>query len=289
MENIRQHTVFKTYHLLRKLKYQNHMKPTLSDLESMARQAGEILRSGYGKQHQIDHKGTIDLVTEVDHQSEQFLLGEIQRRFPDHRVVAEESGEKYGEDCCLWYIDPLDGTVNYAHGLPIFCVSLAYQEALAYQEDGIMELAVVYDPMRDECFRAQRGQGAWLNELPIRASTTPDLNHSLLVTGFPYDIRTNPASNLDNFAHFAVRSQGVRRLGSAALDLCYIAAGRLDAFWEIRLGPWDVAAGGLIAQEAGALVTNIHGDSDYISSPQSIVAANRFIHPQMLAELNRNS
>jgi myo-inositol-1(or 4)-monophosphatase len=248
----------------------------------MARQAGDILRSGYGKRHKIDHKGTIDLVTEVDHQSEQFLLGEIQRSFPDHRVVAEESGEKYGEDCCLWYVDPLDGTVNYDHGLPIFCVSLAYQE------DGILELGVVYDPMRDECFRAARGQGAWLNEATIQASVTPDLNHSLLVTGFPYDIRTNPESNLDHFSHFAVRSQGVRRLGSAALDLCYVAAGRFDGFWEIRLGPWDVAAGGLIAKEAGALVTNILGESDYMYPPQSIVAANQFIHPQMLAELNRN-
>ncbi len=257
------------------------MKPTLSNLENMARQAGEILCSGYGKRHQIDHKGTIDLVTEVDHQSEAFLLGEIQRNYPDHRVVAEESGEKYGQDCCLWYVDPLDGTVNYAHGLPIFCVSIAYQQ------NGILELAVVYDPMRDECFRAARGQGAFLNDLPIQASETPDLDQSLLVTGFPYDVRTNPESNLDHFAHFAVRTHGVRRLGSAALDLCYVAAGRFDGFWEIRLGPWDVAAGGLIAKEAGALVTNIHGDADYMSPPQSIVATNRSIHPQVLAELNR--
>jgi myo-inositol-1(or 4)-monophosphatase len=258
------------------------MNPKLSDLESMARQAGEILRSGYGKRHQIDHKGTIDLVTEIDHLSEAFLLGEIQRNFPDHRVVAEESGEKVGQDCCLWYVDPLDGTVNYAHGLPIFCVSIAYQK------DGDLELAVVYDPMRDECFRAARGKGAWMNEAPIQTSETLDLDHSLLVTGFPYDVRTNPDSNLDHFAHFAVRSQGVRRLGSAALDLCYVAAGRFDGFWEIRLGSWDVAAGGLIAQEAGALVTNIHGDEDYMSPPQSIVACNPFIHPRVLAELNRS-
>lgn len=259
------------------------MNPTLSDLENMARQAGDILRAGYGKRHQIDHKGTIDLVTEVDHQSEQFLLDEIQRNFPDHHVVAEESGEKDGQDCCLWYVDPLDGTVNYAHGLPIFCVSLAYQE------DGNLELAVVYDPMRDECFSAARGQGAWLNNAPIQTSDTPDLDQSLMATGFPYDVRTNPETNLDHFAHFAVRSQGVRRLGSAALDLCYVATGRFDAFWEIRLGPWDVAAGGLIAQEAGAVVTNIHGDGDYMSPPQSIVASNRFIHTRVLAELNRGS
>ena len=151
-----------------------------------------------------------------------------------------------------------------------------------------MSLGVVYDPMRDECFRAARGHGAWLNDTPIQVSSTPDLNKSLLVTGFPYDIRTNPANNLDNYERFAKLTQGVRRLGSAALDLCYVAAGRFDGFWEFRLGAWDVAAGGLIAQEAGALVTNLQGGPDYISKPQSILAANRFIHAEMLALLDRD-
>lgn len=259
------------------------MQPRLHDLESLARQAGEILRTGYGQRHQVDHKGVIDLVTEVDRHSEEYLLLNIQCQFPDHTVVAEESGEKHGEDCCLWYVDPLDGTVNYAHGIPIFSVSLAYQEG------GVLQLGAVYDPMRDELFSASRGQGVWLNGAPIRASDTPDLNHSLLVTGFPYDIRTNPANNLDHFVRLSLLTQGVRRLGSAALDLCYVGAGRFDGFWEISLSAWDVAAGGLIAQEAGVVVTNLQGGSDYMSPPQSVVAANRFIHPHMLELLEHAS
>lgn len=256
------------------------MNPTISDLESLARQAGGILRAGFGSHHQIDHKGTIDLVTEMDHRSEELLLGEIQRRFPTHQVVAEESGEIYGEDCCLWYIDPLDGTVNYAHGVPIFSVSIAYQE------QGVLQLGVVYDPMQDGCYTGIKNQGAWLNGESIKPSTTSTLNRSLLVTGFPYDIRTNPENNLDNYVRLALRTQGVRRLGSAALDLCYVAAGRFDGFWEIRLSPWDVAAGALIAREAGAIVTNLVGDPDYLSPPQSIIAANPEVHPQLLIALN---
>ncbi len=257
------------------------MKPTLADLETLARQAGEILRADFGRGIGIAHKGVIDLVTEADRRSEAFLLGEIRRRFPSHRIIAEESGGMDGEDSQTWYIDPLDGTVNYAHGLPIFSVSLAYAEAGATQIGGI------YDPMRDEFFSAEKGKGAWLNGQPVRVSTTRELDQSLLVTGFPYDIRSNPDNNLDNYARFALRSQAVRRLGSAALDLCYVAAGRFDGFWEIRLNAWDVAAGGLIAQEAGARVTNLKGEADFISPPQSIVAANRWIHPQMLAVLNQ--
>ena len=259
------------------------MKPTLSEVETLAREAGEILRLGYGNRHQVDHKGIIDLVTEVDNRSEGFLLGEILRRYPDHKVLAEESGASAGEDCCLWYVDPLDGTVNYAHGVPIFSV------ALAYQEGGEVLLGVVYDPLRDECFSAKKGIGAWLNGEEIRVSTVSDLDQSLLVTGFPYDVRTNPDNNLEYFNRFALLTQGVRRLGSAALDLCYVAAGRFDGFWEIRLNPWDVAAGGLIAQEAGALVTDLRGGQDYLTQPLSILAANPFIHTAMLAILKERS
>lgn len=256
------------------------MNPKISDLQSIARQAGAIVRQSYGSKPKIDHKGTIDLVTETDHRSEEFVLNEIHRLFPSHRIVTEESGEIHGEECCQWFVDPLDGTVNYAHGLPIFSVSIAYQE------DGIIQLSVVYDPMRDECYTGIKNEGAWLNGVPIRVSTTAELNRSLLVTGFPYDIRTNPENNLDNFIHLSLLSQGVRRLGSAALDLCYVAAGRFDGFWEIRLSPWDVAAGGLIAQEAGAIVTNLVGGVDYLSPPQSILAANPAVHPQLMAALN---
>jgi myo-inositol-1(or 4)-monophosphatase len=253
--------------------------PTLSELESMARQAGEILCAGYGKQIQISHKGTIDLVTEIDRQSEQYLLDEINRLYPDHHIVSEESGEIPGKDCCLWFVDPLDGTVNYAHKIPVFTVSLAYQQ------DGVVLLGVVYDPMRDELFSAERGKGSHLNGEAIFVSETNLLDQSLLATGFAYDIRTHPETNLDHFSRFALRCQGIRRLGSAALDLCYVACGRFEGFWELRLSPWDVAAGGLIAEQAGALVTNIHGKPDYLTPPQSILAANPILHQAMLQVL----
>jgi len=256
------------------------MMPELQDLEHLARGAGEILRASFGGHLRIDHKGVIDLVTEADHRSEAYLLGEIQRRFPGHKIVAEESGETAGADGQVWYIDPLDGTINYAHGVPIFSVSIAFAEA------GKMGLGVVYDPLRDECFSAHEGQGAWLNGQQLHVSEARELDQGLLVTGFPYDIRTNPANNLENYARFALHSQGVRRLGSAALDLCYVAAGRFDGFWEIRLNAWDVAAGGLIAEQAGARVTNLAGETDYITPPQSVLAANPYIHPQMLELLN---
>ncbi len=256
------------------------MKPTRSDLEFLAWQAGRILRDGYEKEHQVDYKGVIDLVTEVDRQSEAYLLGEIRRRFPGHRVLAEESGGLDGNDGDLWYVDPLDGTVNYAHRIPIFCVSIAYAQ------DGEMRLAAIYDPMRDEMFTAERGHGARLNGRPIRVSGATELGKSLLVTGFPYNMWTSPVDNLENFARFSKRTQGVRRLGSAALDLAYVAAGRFDGFWELSLQPWDVAAGGLIAEEAGARVTNLEGGPDYLSPPQSILAATPGIYEQMMAVLH---
>ena len=255
--------------------------PRLLDLEILARQAGVILRASFGGRLQVQHKGAIDLVTEADRLSEAFLLGEIQRRFPGQRVVAEESGELNGHASQAWYVDPLDGTVNYAHGLPIFSVSLAYAEA------GQVRLGVVYDPMRDECFSAERGCGASLNGQPLRVAEAPDLDRSLLVTGFPYDIRTNPQNNLGHYAHLALRSQAVRRLGSAALDLCYVAAGRFDGYWEIRLEAWDLAAGALIAEEAGAVVTQMDGSPDYLTPPHSIIAAHPTSHPLLLKELDQ--
>lgn len=261
------------------------MKPSLTELESLARSAGEILRRGFIRRpgiegsQKVDHKGVIDLVTEIDRRSEEFLIGEITSRFPDHRIVTEESGELQGDDCCQWYIDPLDGTVNYAHSIPICSV------CLAYAEDGELKMGVVYDPLQDECFSAERGRGASLDGAPIRISSQEHLDQSLLVTGFPYDIRTNPENNLDHYANFALRSQGVRRLGSAALDLCYVASGRFDGFWELRLSAWDVAAGGLIAREAGARVTSIDGNPDFLKPPYSILAANPGLHPRMLEVL----
>lgn len=254
--------------------------PSLSDVESLARAAGKILHDGYEKDHDVQFKGVIDLVTEIDHQSEKFLLEEIHRRWPQSRVLAEESGES-GQGEMLWYVDPLDGTVNYAHGVPVFCVSIA----VAW--DGQTRLAAVYDPMRDEMFSAERGRGAQVNSRPLNVTRVAELEKSLLVTGFPYDMWTAVPNNLEYFGRFARTTQGVRRLGSAALDACYVAAGRFDGFWELSLKPWDVAAAGLIAEEAGARVTNLKGEPDYLSPPQSILAAGPLLHEKMLAVLNQ--
>jgi myo-inositol-1(or 4)-monophosphatase len=256
------------------------MQPALSDLERLARQAGELLRLGYGQKHQVGYKDVIDLVTEVDRQSEALLLGEIQRQFPGHSIVSEEIGLVPGREADQWYVDPLDGTVNYAHDIPIFTVSIAYAH------DGDVTVGVVYDPMRDELFAAERGRGAWCNGSRLQVSPVTELQRSLLVTGFPYDTWSTPRNNLEFFGRFARLTQGVRRLGSAALDLCYVAAGRFDGYWELSLRPWDLAAGGLIAAEAGALVTNLEGQPGYLLPPCSLLAAPPVLHAKMLAVLN---
>src|SRR5215510_8008812 len=255
------------------------MQPTLSYVENLARQAGAILRAGYEKDHQVSYKGVIDLVTEVDHQSEKYLLGEVQRDFPDHHIFSEETGTIQGNDQHIWYIDPLDGTVNYAHHIPMFCVSIAYA---SHSE---LTLGAVYDPMRDEMFLAERGMGASLNGRILGVSSAAELQKSLLATGFPYNTWDTSQDNFANFVKFGKLTQGVRRLGSAALDLCYVAAGRFDGFWEMSLHAWDVAAGGLISEEAGARVTNVAGQPDYISPPQSVVASTPGIHARILEEL----
>jgi myo-inositol-1(or 4)-monophosphatase len=227
----------------------------------------------------VDYKGVIDLVTEVDHQSEAYLLGEVQRDFPEHHIFSEESGVIEGNDDDIWYIDPLDGTVNYAHHVPVFSVSIAYAS------HGVLKLGAVYDPLRDELFSAERGRGAHLNGKRMQVSAVTELRRSLLVTGFPYDTWDTPRDNFANFVRFAKLTQGVRRLGSAALDLSYVGAGRFDGFWELSLKPWDVAAGGLICEEAGARVTDIRGEADYLAAPLSILAASPGIHALMLEEL----
>jgi myo-inositol-1(or 4)-monophosphatase len=252
------------------------MKPALSDLERLARQAGELLRRGYEHEHQVEYKSAFNLVTEIDRQSEAFILGEIKHLFPGHQIVSEEIGLVPGLDADQWFVDPLDGTVNYAHGIPIFSVSIGY----AF--DHVLTLGVVFDPMRAEIFTAERGKGAWCNGRRLHVSAVKDLEHSLLVTGFPYDSWSAPRNNLEFFNRFARRTQGVRRLGSATLDLCYVAAGRLDGYWELSLSPWDLAAGGLIAAEAGALVTSLDGQSDFLRPPYSILAAPPGLHEQML-------
>jgi myo-inositol-1(or 4)-monophosphatase len=256
------------------------MPPTLSDLERLARQAGEILRLGYEQEHQVDYKGAIDLVTEIDHQSEALVLAEIQRLFPGHQIVSEEIGLVPGRIGEQWFVDPLDGTVNYAHGIPIFCVSIAYAH------EGVVRLGAVYEPMRDELFSAERGKGAHVNGRRLQVSQVTELQRSLLVTGFPYDAWSTTRDNVKYFGRFSKSTQGVRRLGSAALDLCYLAAGRVEGYWELNIKPWDVAAGGLIASEAGATVTNVHGQADYVTPPCSVLAAPGELHAKMLAVLN---
>jgi myo-inositol-1(or 4)-monophosphatase len=256
-------------------------QPTLTQVIEWARSAAELLREGYGKQHEVDLKGRIDLVTEMDRRCEDYLVSQIRSHYPQHTIVAEESGllEGHAEHC--WYIDPLDGTTNYAHAVPFFCISIGY----AVNDQ--MMLGVVIDPMRDECFSAQRGGGAWVNGKPMHVSTIDQMVSSLLVTGFPYDSWKSGRSNLENFAHFTHISQGVRRLGAAALDMCYVAAGRFEGYWEQTLKPWDLAAGSLIIAEAGGIATSLEGASDLLQPPCSLLAGNPTIHAQMLEEFRK--
>lgn len=237
--------------------------------------AGNYLLEGLNQKKKVDFKGQVDLVTVYDRQSEEMIYEELSRAFPDHSFLAEEAISKDNESDYCWVIDPLDGTTNFAHGLPIFCVSIA----LSFRNEVVV--GVVYDPTRKEMFVASKAGGAYLNDHPIRVSETAELDKSLLATGFPYDVRTSPNNNLNHFSHFAVRAQAVRRCGSAALDLCYVACGRFDGFWEMKLKPWDLAAGALIVKEAGGRTTDFYGREFDLSSPD-IVASNGLIHQSML-------
>jgi myo-inositol-1(or 4)-monophosphatase len=247
----------------------------LSLAAGLARQAGDLLRQAYGQAIEAEHKGEVDLVTEYDLRAERLLTQALRENYPGDAILAEEGGRS-GSGDLTWVVDPLDGTTNFAHGVPLFCVSIACLR------DHIPLLGIVYDPLRDELFAATAGGGVTLNTHPIHVSTTASLGRSLLVTGFPYDIRTNPDNNLDHYARFAVLSLGVRRLGSAALDLAYVACGRFDGFWELRLSPWDFAAGILLVQEAGGVVTRADGGPDVFAEPTSLLATNRQIHEAML-------
>jgi len=254
------------------------LEARLAFATEQARRAGALLRKGFANRGKIDHKGAIDLVTEHDMHSERLLVEAVRETYPEDAILAEEQGE-LGEGQARWLIDPLDGTTNFAHGLPIFTVSIAWAIGLKPL------LGVVYDPMRDELFHALRGGGAWLNGERLQVSQERDLDHSLLVTGFPYDIRTNPENNLDHYAAFALRTRGVRRLGAASLDLAYIAAGRFDGYWEVRLWPWDWAAGMLLVQEAGGRISRTDGGPDIFAQPTSMLASNGLIHEAMLQVL----
>ncbi len=241
---------------------------------SAAREAGEVLREGFGCWHSLRYKGEVDLVTEVDEQAERVIKGILLGAFPSYGMLAEEGGWLSGEEDARWIVDPLDGTTNYAHGLPIFCVSVALEKA------GEMVLGVVHDPMRGETYVAERGGGATLNGEPIRVSDTDEPIRALLVTGFPYD-RADMGAAVELFGRLTELTQGVRRLGAAALDLCYVAAGRLDAYYEKGLHAWDVAAGSLIIKEAGGRITDYRGRELDLEG-REVVASNGLLHPVLL-------
>lgn len=253
--------------------------------ETTSREAGALLRRAYDEPISITHKGKIDLVTQADRESEQYILSALQTHYPEHAVLAEESGGlsigEPGKSVLTWLIDPLDGTTNFAHRFPVFAVSMGARDAQGFL------VGVVYDPLRDECFSAARGQGAFLNGARIHVTSVADLGQALVATGFPYDRHEAHDNNTAAFARFQRRAQGVRRAGSAALDLAYVACGRLDAFWELRLHAWDVAAGTLVVREAGGKVTDYRGneDSPELLTGQRIVASNTSIHEAMIETL----
>jgi myo-inositol-1(or 4)-monophosphatase len=239
-----------------------------------ARRAGDVLREGFGLRHRVRYKGEVDIVTETDERSEGVIREALLGAFPSYGMLAEEGGETVGEDDARWIVDPLDGTTNYAHGLPTFAVSIALEKA-----DEVV-LGVVHDPMRGETFVAERGRGARLNDESVGVSETEELVRALVVTGFPYDREEVPAA-LDLFGRLSMRTQSMRRLGSAALDLCYVGAGRLDAYYERGGYAWDFAAGSLILEEAGGKLTDYEGRPFEIEGKE-VVASNGPLHPRLI-------
>src|SRR3989304_2481447 len=228
----------------------NKFKKTAIDT---AKKAGLLLKKNIDKVHRIEFKGVIDIVTEMDKKAEDLIIETLKSSFPEHGILTEESLEQKSSSEYRWIIDPLDGTTNYSHGFPVFCVSIALEK------NGEIILGVVYNPMLNELFTAEKGKGAYLNNKKIKVSDIKELTKSLLATGFPYDIRTSRDNNIAHFANFAVRAQAIRRAGSAALDMCYVACGRIDGFWEMKLKPWDTAAAWLIIKEAGGMGTGFNG------------------------------
>jgi len=243
--------------------------------KEVALEAGQLLLDRFRTEFGISHKGVVNLVTEVDLAAEELIVSRIRQSFPGHTILAEERYSQVRGKGITWVIDPLDGTTNYAHGYPVFSVSIGLEI------DGEIQWGAVFDPTRNELFAAAKGRGATCNGAPIKISKAASLTASLLATGFPYDIQTDHRNNLENFCAFAVHVQGIRRAGSAALDLCYVAAGRYDGFWEFKLKPWDCAAGSLIVREAGGIVSNFSGQPLDIYKGE-IAASNGLIHQAML-------
>ena len=243
-------------------------------------QGGKILSSMYGKAFKVDRKGRIDLVTEADTAVEAAIIQTLTRQFPGHAILAEESGATRKDSPYLWVIDPLDGTTNFAHGLPLFSISIAFQA------HGETLFGAVFNPITDELFMAEKGKGATLAGKPIMTSDIATVEESLLVTGFPYNVREILPRLLSRFEACLDAAQGVRRLGSAALDLCHLACGRFEGFWEENLKAWDTAAGVLIAQEAGACITDFKG-KPYTPGDATMLATNGSIHNEMITLLTK--
>jgi myo-inositol-1(or 4)-monophosphatase len=245
----------------------------------VARAAGQLLHGEQAAAHRIDYKGSpTNLVTEMDARAEALIVDRLLQVFPEDGVLAEERGAQPGRSGRRWIVDPLDGTTNYAHGLPIFAVSVALEAA------GAVTLGVIYDPNHDELYVAEKGGGAVRNGAPIAVSAATTLDASLLATGFPYDLRVAEDNNLREYAAFAVRCRGVRRMGSAVLYMAYVACGRIDGYWELRVGPWDIAAGSILLTEAGGRLTNLEGGPLDLDRP-AVVASNGRIHDEILRVL----
>lgn len=245
----------------------------------VAKSAGQVLRKSYQGPHQISFKGVIDLVTEIDYQSESLIYNLLKQAYPHYGFLGEESGDITGSEKGLWIVDPLDGTTNYAKGYPYFAVSIALEI------NNKIEIGVVYNPLTDEMFAAERGFGATLNDCPIHVSHTTQLEKSLLASGFPYDVWSNPSNNFYEWEQFLKRTISVRCNGAASLDLCHVATGCFDGFWELSLEAWDMAAGALIVEEAGGRISLISGAS-FNPYRKSILATNQHLHEDMLEVLN---
>lgn len=248
----------------------------------VAREAGQLILERFQTDFVISQKGAINLVTEVDLAAEELIVNRIRKEFPSHSILAEERHNSANRDSICWIVDPLDGTTNFAHGYPFFSVSIGVEI------EGVVEWGTVYDPVRNELYTAGRDGGAFCNDVPLSVSKVGSLDASLLATGFPYDIRTSRQNNLDHFCAFALRSHGVRRSGSAAVDLCNVAAGRLDGFWERKLNPWDCAAGYLMVREAGGTVTNYRGLPGSIYDGE-VIASNGWIHKEMMTVIHNTA
>jgi myo-inositol-1(or 4)-monophosphatase len=243
-----------------------------------ALEAGEMLRKGMDERKEISYKGEVDLVTNFDHAAQEMIVDRLSSAFPDHGFLAEEDLSRKPAGDFRWLVDPLDGTTNYAHRFPVFTVSIG----LEFQDRLVM--GVVYDPTRQEMFEAQENGGARLNGRRIRVSRVADLNRSLLATGFPYDVRESRVNNVVHFNNFVMRAQAVRRCGSAAMDLCYLACGRFDGFWELKLKPWDMAAGAVIVREAGGRLSDFDG-GEFSHFGSETLASNGLIHEAMIRVL----